>query len=378
MATIRGWHRGLLGQVFELGGGLLGLAGGVLVGPRIASALTDEPGLEAVAISLVALVVGLSIGQATGYLLGRRFGLVARRARLGGLDASLGGIFGAAAVLLFFWIAGTLLAAGPVPTLARALGDSLVLRRMNEASRPPDVLAYLRQYLNTAEFPQVFAGVPRPLDEPVDLPGGKLARRAITAAEESTVRIVAPACGGTQLGSGWIAADSTVVTNAHVVAGGDELTVEDATGSHPGTVVLFDPNTDVAVVRAGGLSGPPLELTTEPLNRGAVGATLGYPGDADGLDAQRAAVQERFVALGKDIYARSDAPREVYELRSRVVGGDSGGPFVLPTGEVAGMVFAAATTDSDVGYALTGREIAAEVATGTTREQGVSTGPCTH
>ncbi|MBA2313127.1 MAG: MarP family serine protease, partial [Actinobacteria bacterium] len=326
-----------------------------------------------------ALVVGLSIGQAIGYLLGRRFGLVARRARLGGLDATLGAIFGAAAVLLFFWIAGTLLAAGPVRPLAGALGDSLVLRRMNEASRPPDVLAYLRQYLNTADFPQVFAGVPRPLDEPVALPAGKLARRAITAAAESTVRVVVPACDGTQLGSGWIAADSTVVTNAHVVAGGDELSVEDDSGSHPGTVVLFDPNTDVAVVRAEGLSGPPLELTTEALDRGAVGATLGYPGDANGgLDAQRAAVQKRFVALGKDIYARSDAPREVYELRSRVVGGDSGGPFVLPSGKVAGMVFAAATTDSGVGYALTGREISAEVASGTTREEAVSTGQCTH
>jgi hypothetical protein len=43
---------------------------------------------------------------------------------------------------------------------------------------------------------------------------------------------------------------------------------------------------------------------------------------------------------------------------------------------VAGVVFAASTTDRNVGYALTGAEIADEVREGSTRTDPVSTGDC--
>jgi hypothetical protein len=89
-------------------------------------------------------------------------------------------------------------------------------------------------------------------------------------------------------------------------------------------------------------------------------------------------VQDSYEAVGRDIYGRSTVTREIYELRSPVRQGDSGGPFVLPTGEVAGVVFAASTTDGDTGYALTGKEVADEVATGAQRSRPADTGSCTH
>ena len=96
------------------------------------------------------------------------------------------------------------------------------------------------------------------------------------------------------------------------------------------------------------------------------------------MRVHRAAVEEWNNANGRDIYGRSEVTRRVYELRSPVRQGDSGGPFALPNGKVAGMVFAASTTDGRIGYALTGGEIADEIDKGTRRTTPVSAGRCTH
>jgi S1-C subfamily serine protease len=379
-AAFRGYRRGLLGQAFEFGGGFLGLVIGVALGPRIASAFTNRAGLTAVLISLLVVFVALSIGQTLGFMLGHRFGTYAHSAQLGAWDSGLGAAFGIGVVLVAFWLVGALLVNGPSRSLARALEQSTILSEVNEAlPKPPNVLAYISQYLNTSGFPRVFAGVPPSIGPPVDLPSGPLAQRAARAADQSTVRVVVPACGGTQLGTGWVAADSTVVTNAHVVAGGDGVTVQDSAGDHAGVVVVFNPRADVAVIRAEGLAGPPLALHTRDEDRGARGATLGYPGSAAGrLVRHRAAVQARYEARGYDIYGRREVVREVYEIRSPVRQGDSGGPFVLPDGQVAGVVFAASTTDFDTGYALTGGEVSDEVERGSRNTSEVGTGACTH
>jgi uncharacterized membrane protein required for colicin V production len=377
LAAYRGFRHGLLGQFFELGGGFLGLVLGVTLAGTVADAFSAEPGFKGLLISLLTVFVLLSIGQTVGHLVGHRFGNAASNARLGGLNSGLGAGFGILVTLLSYWLIGSLLVHGPSREVARLMSRSVILKGLNDISKPPDVLAYLREYLDTAGFPQVFAGLPPPIGEPVDLPPGRLARRAVRRAQASTVRIVVPACGGQQLGSGWIGAPDTVVTNAHVVAGGNDIQVQDTNGTHTGRVVLFDPATDVAIVHVTGLSGPPLRLNTESLERGTPGATLGYPGNnAPNMDTDPAAVQNSYDARGRDIYGREDVTREVYELRASIRQGESGGPFALPSGEVAGVVFAASTTDGNVGYALTGDEIDDELAQGAERTEPVSTGDC--
>lgn len=378
-AAYRGWRSGFIRQTFEFGGGFLGLLLGVALGPRIASSFTDEAGVQGALIALVTVFVGLSLGQAIGFVVGHRLGESAQRARFGSMDSVLGSGLGVAVTIISLWIVGSVLVHGPSKPVAKALHKSQVLRLVNGSlPRPPNLFAYIKQYLDTSGFPQVFAGFPPSVGPPVKLPSNNLARRAVDAAQASTVRVVVPACGGMQLGSGWVAADSTVVTNAHVVAGGDEVTIEDSAGQHPGTVVVFDPKTDVAVLHVEGLAGPPLRLDTSDRERGTAGATLGFPGEAGGeMVVHRAAVQDRYTASGRDIYGRAIVEREVYEIRSRVRQGDSGGPFVLPNGDVAGVVFAAATTDDDTGYALTGDEVSDEVTRGARRSEPVGTGSCT-
>lgn len=381
LTAVRGYRRGLLGLVFELGGGFLGLIAGVALGPRIADAVTDSAGLTGVMISLLTVFVLLTVGQTLGYIVGQRFGGAAHKAKLGKLNQGLGALGGVVLAALTFWLVGSLVASSSLRPVNRALSGSVILQALDDSlPPPPNVLAYFSQYLNTSGFPQVFAGLPRPIGPPVDLPSQRTARRAIDAAAPSTVRITVPACGGTQLGSGWIASDGVVVTNAHVVAGGSEVTVQSqADETVSATVVRFDPDSDVAVLRlAEGISAPPLQLETAAFERGQPGATLGYPGDGNGqLDADPAAIQDRYDARGKDIYGRNDVTREVYELRSQVTQGESGGPFVLPNGRVAGVVFAASTTDSGRGFALTGAEVVDEVNAGISSSEQVSTGRCT-
>lgn len=378
-AAFRGWRLGLLGQIFELGGGFGGLLAGLYLGAHVVSWLPDASALMRSAVSLIVVFIALSIGQTLGYLIGRRFGAIAQRARLRLPDSFLGSLFGVAVVVVSFWLVGSLLVQGPSRAIARALRGSHLLALTNRVlPDPPDVLAYLRQYLDTSGFPQVFAGLPRPVGPPVKLPSNAKARRAVQSATRSTVRVVVAGCGGTQLGSGWVAAPDAVVTNAHVVAGGDSVTVDDQAGRHRGAVVLFDPEIDIAVIKTTNLAGPPLPLDTDELDRGAPGAILGYPGGVSRIVAHRAAVSARFDAHGKDIYGRRDVIREVYELRTPIRQGDSGGPFVVPGGRVAGIDFAASTTNSDIGYALTGATVAKDVRSGARRTAAVKTGPCVH
>lgn len=378
LAAIRGLQRGIVAQVFEFGGGLAGLVAGIVLGPRLATAVSPAGGPEAMVISLITIFVTLSAGQGAGYAIGRRGGLLARRVHLGGVDSLLGAASGVAVTVIVFWLIGSLLVQAPWTGVAGAVRRSRVYALTGEMlPDPPRVVAQLRHLLDTSPFPQVFAGFPRRIGPPVELPSNGSARRAARRAQGSVVRVVAPGCGGIRQGSGWISAEGTVVTNAHVVAGGSQIQVESSEGAHRGTVVLFDPSTDIAVVRAPDLPGDPLRLAARTLGRSSPGATLGFPGGRGGrLVIHRAAVQDVYDATGLDIYGGKAVTRQVYELRSPVRGGDSGGPFVLPDGAVAGTIFAASTSDGATGYALTGAEIADEIRSAARLSDPVSTGRC--
>ena len=68
--------------------------------------------------------------------------------------------------------------------------------------------------------------------------------------------------------------------------------------------------------------------------------------------------------------------RKVYELQAIVRPGNSGGPFVLASGKVGGVVFAASTTDGSVGYALAAADVGGDLARARGRTAPVSTGHC--
>jgi S1-C subfamily serine protease len=80
--------------------------------------------------------------------------------------------------------------------------------------------------------------------------------------------------------------------------------------------------------------------------------------------------------VGRDIYGRATVERDMYELQAKVRPGNSGGPFVLPDGEVAGVIFAASTTDNQIGYAIVSTEVIRKLQAAQGKTAAVSTKGC--
>src|SRR5439155_3381204 len=134
-----------------------------------------------------------------------------------------------------------------------------------------------------------FADIPPAPAGPVREPPNKAIRAGVDTPAPSTVKVVGDACGAIQEGSGFVAADRYVVTNAHVVAGVRDPKVQQQNGgTETAVAVLFDPKLDIAILRVDGSLGPPLTLDPKDQDRGTQGAVLGYPGGG-GLTARAAA-----------------------------------------------------------------------------------------
>jgi len=375
LAAYSGYRRGALLQVLTFGGMFLGLLVGALVAPQLARLFTD-PTAQAL-IALVAFLAFAALGDVVGWMAGGRVWQLTRRSRLAGVDAAGGSVVAAVALLLATWFIALNLASGPWPPLSREIRGSAIIRGLDDAlPEPPPLLGQIRQFLNEFGFPEVFAGLPPAPGGPVKAPTHQQARKAFREAGGSTLKIVGQACGRVQEGSGFVVAAGYVVTNAHVVAGVRSPQVQAQNGgSRTASVVLFDPRLDVAVLRMGG-TPPALAIDDHEVDRGARGAVVGYPGGGD-LTGVKAASRRVLHAVGRDIYGNGTVVRDIYELQAVVRPGNSGGPFILVDGEVAGLVFAASTTDPDIGYAITSTEIRPDLDRGIGSTSAVSTGGCT-
>ena len=375
ISVVTGFRRGAALQVVTYAGLIAGLIGGALLAPLVAGASTDTFGQAAGA--LLTLLVLAAIGDAIGFLIGRRVWAAARRSRLDPIDAGAGSVVAGAAALLTVWFLAFNLVQGPFPALSRQIRGSAIVTGIDAIlPRPPSLLAQVRTFLDRFGFPEVFAGLPPAPAGPVEAPSQAEAARAFDAADQSTVRVVGEACGRVSQGSGFVVRGGLVVTNAHVVAGVTSPQVQLQNGdSFAASTMLFDPGLDVAILRPGQTAAPPLDLDTASLDRGAEGAVLGFPGGGD-LAGEGAAVLQTINAQGRDIYGQDVVNRDVYELQARVHPGNSGGPFVTTQGDVAGVVFAASTTDPGVGYALTAAEVDPRIDRASGRGAPVGTGPC--
>jgi S1-C subfamily serine protease len=185
------------------------------------------------------------------------------------------------------------------------------------------------------------------------------------------VRVLGTACGLGVSGSGWVAARGLVVTNAHVVAGQRDTTVDSA-ASPPlaAQAVAFDARNDIAVLRVGGLSAPVLPQA-EPRAGSAV-AILGYPENGP-LTAKPGRVGRTSVVLSVNAYGRGPVPRRITSLRGEVRRGNSGGPLLDSAGQVVATVFAA-RIEGGAGYAVPPDVV--DDALARSRAGPVSTGDC--
>jgi S1-C subfamily serine protease len=378
-AILIGIASGALPQLGGLAGAVAG-AGGAIAGLPLAEGPLEQipPGVRAIVVlGGILLLVGLGegIGSAVGRAVATRLG----GGVLGTADRVLGGFVGAGQALLVVWLLGGLLASGPMRLLAGQAQTSFTVRTMSRLLPPPtEFAADLANLLDDTGIPELFVGL-EPLPAPdIDRPTDPAAQAIAANAVGSTFRISAATCLYQSSGSGFAIAGDYIVTNAHVIAGGTTVRVQ-ATGGqlHDATPVLFDPDLDIALLWAPDLNARSLRFAAADPERGAMGATLGFP-HGGGLLVEPAAVAGAYAAQGLDIYGDRRVSRRILELRARVDQGDSGGPLLLANGTVGGVVFAEARTDENAGYALTATSVATAVAPSIGRTARADTRSCIH
>ena len=138
--------------------------------------------------------------------------------------------------------------------------------------------------------------------------------------------------------------------------------------------MLFDWNTDVAILYVPGLRAPPLRFAGQAA-RGSGAVVAGYPEDG-GFRAVPARVGSQWSASGPNIYKTGSVTRAIYAVRARVEPGNSGGPLLAKNGKVYGVIFAASTTARDTGFALTASAVRPDVRAGGHATASVSTRGC--
>jgi S1-C subfamily serine protease len=370
----QGFVVGVLSFVGFLGGGVLGAK----IAPSLAqsSALSNFPSTTT-AIVLVFLLA--TIGQVAATFLGSwvRRHLVWKPARV--VDAVAGAAVSVVSLLLVAWLVGTAVASSPFTGLASQVRRSQVLAVVDSAvpGGAKGLFASFRRLIDDRGFPEVFGDLVPTQVRPVDPPDPALARAGVVTAVRSRIfKItgVASSCSKRIEGSGFLYAPGRVMTNAHVVAGVKSPNVEVDGRQLRATVVVYDPDRDIAVLLVPGLSRTPLAFAGQAkTNDSAI--VIGYPQDGP-YRADAARIRGTQQAKGPNIYQSKTVVREIYALRSRVRPGNSGGPLVSPGGAVYGVVFAAAADDPQTGYALTAKEVAGDAARGRTATGAVSTRGC--
>jgi S1-C subfamily serine protease len=369
-----GLARGLLRTL----GGLLGLAvGGAaafwlvpVVNDALPSTRWRGPIVVVVALALPLL----------GALLGSSVGRAARRGvdrtPLKGVDRVLGGVANLVVAAIAMSFVGSALAATGSPVVAPAVASSSVLRTIDRLTPAPvsRTLAQLRNDVLSQGLPTLDALLP---GSAPTIPAVNLADPALAKAARSVARIAgtAYACGISSTGSGFVVAPGRVVTNAHVVAGVDRPLVElPGQTAKQGRIVYLDPQNDLAVIAVDGLTAAPLAIAPT-LSAGSVAVVQGYPYGGP-LTSGGAEVISVSTAPVPDIYQSGSHLRELYALAAQVRPGNSGGPLLTTDGKAAGIVFARADRDPNLGFAMTTSELMPVVAQAESLHTAVSSGAC--
>jgi S1-C subfamily serine protease len=374
--VIRGFEVGFIRQFFSTAGFFGGLfLGAWAQGKFIHLAHSvDMRAFIALAFTITCALLLMGIGEYVGWMLKFK---VKDTPWANRIDRFFGSGLAIVALVAALWMGAAVLRTLPNKDFQKTIRTSRIISAIeSNAPSAPDVLTKVGRLIDPNGFPQVFTGLEPYIKNDTPLPDMGDMTPVVQASRTSVVKIEGRGCGGIVEGSGFVAADGYVVTNAHVVAGVASPFIIDSGGSHRATAVLFDPNLDVAVLRATGLTGTPLSLHADAMASGTSAVALGYPGGGD-FTASPAAIIDRFTATGRNIYNQGQTNRDVYGIKADIVEGNSGGPLIAKDGSVVGVIFARSTTYSQVGYALTMHDVIDDVNQAKQRTTAVNTGSCT-
>jgi len=348
----------------------------VMLAPHIVSHVHSQRGkLFAALFLILALVV---IGEVAGVVLGRAVRGSIRSGPVRVVDSFIGVALQLVVVLVAAWLLGSPLTSSNQQNLAAATRGSRVITEVDKYAPEwlRSVPKRMSALLSTSGLPDVLEPVGTPI-QAVDPPDPSLADSLVVSkSRPSVVKIlgVATACQKVLEGTGFVIAPNRVMSNAHVVAGTESVTVEAEGKKYDATVVSYDPNADISILDVPNLPQQPLVFAEDPAKTGTDAVVLGYPGGGD-FAATPARVREIIELSGPDIYKTTTVNREVYTIRGTVRQGNSGGPMINRAGQVIGVVFGAAVDDNDTGFVMTTDEVSRQLAKiGNTTK--VPTGAC--
>ncbi len=161
----------------------------------------------------------------------------------------------------------------------------------------------------------------------------------------------------TGVGSGFVFdADGLILTNAHVIEGGQQITVTFDDGSEfPGTVVATDTEHDLAVVRVDATGLPTIPIgDSSALKVGQLVVAIGSP-----LGTYTESVTSGILsATGRTIQVADSTGRGattmdgLLQTDAAINQGNSGGPLLDAAGNAIGVNVAVATSAQGIGFAV--------------------------
>lgn len=358
----QGFIVGVMSVIGFLGGGLIA----VYLLPVLWGEVTGNatPGTVAVVAAVVLVIVCASVGQAFTTHLGNKVRTHVSWSPARAIDAIGGALVNVVAMLLVAWLIGSALATTTLPTLGREVRSSKVLLGVARVV-PQQADTWFADFSSTLAqngLPQVFTPFANEPITDVPAPDETLTTSSVVSqARKSIVKVVgtASSCGKILEGSGFVFAKHRVMTNAHVVGGVDEPTVQIGGEGrlYDAKIVLYDWQRDIAVLDVPSLDAPALQFSGTDARTRDDAIVAGFP-ENGAFDVRAARVRNRIPATGPDIYRRGTVKRDVYSLYTTVRQGNSGGPLLTPEGKVYGVVFAKSLDDATTGYALTADEVA--------------------
>ncbi|MEO6530630.1 MAG: MarP family serine protease [Specibacter sp.] len=360
-------------------GGLAGFVAGAVAAffaAPFVNQFAPSPGWRTVMV-LGATVVLIATGHALGMRFGSAIGRRVKSDSIRTVNRLLGGalnVFVGALVLSMLAFSVSNLG---IPAVSKQLSDSKVISRI-EAWTPDPVKAAAAQIRSLV----LDEGIPALLNPAgpnvqVAAPNADTNTAAWNNAAKSVMKISGTAfqCGQNQTGTGFVVSPGRVVTNAHVVAGVDRPVVQTQNqGVLPARVVFFDPVKDLAILAVDSLEAAPLPTAATARNNTAA-AFAGYPLGGP-LQVRPATVLSSGPMMVPDITGGQKSLLDVYQLAGNVQSGNSGGPLLDGDGRVVGVVFAKATTQDNIGFALTMEEAGPVISTAPMLEREVSAGSC--
>jgi S1-C subfamily serine protease len=379
MFAIGGFRQGFVTAILSF----FGFFGGAVIGAQLADPIANQLSQDSswrIAVAVAVVLAVALLGQVLAVSVGNQLRSRLTWRPVQAVDSVLGAVVSAVAVLLVFWMVATPLASAPYPRVSSAVRDSQVIRGVDDVVPRQVRMLYssLRDAVRSYDFPEVFGPLVPTRVRSVPRPDPKLLQGpAVTTTRPSVLKItgVADSCARRVEGSGFVYAQDRIITNAHVVAGIDQPSVQVDGGRREATVVLYDPDRDVAVLYVPDLGLRPLQFASRPVDTNADANLLGYPEDGP-FFAGAARIRDRMEIRGPDIYNDRTVTREVYSIYGDVRSGNSGGPLIAPDGSVLGVIFAAAVDQQFTGFALTAAEVAADARKGASSTAEVSTGDC--